>query len=75
MTEKGKNSSLNVSATTAKQLRSICKKAGADEKTFLTDLIDAIYSISSKADSINIEYETNPKESMLKITAKERPKK
>ena len=75
MTEKGKDSRLTVSATTAKQLRLICKKAGADEKTFLSDLIDAIYSISSKADSINIEYESNPKESILRISAKERPKK
>jgi len=71
MIEKDKESSIKISAKTAKQIKSICKKGGMDEKTFLADLIDAIYTISSKGASFSIEYETDPKESALKIIAKE----
>ena len=70
MSEKSKESIIKVSETTAKQIRSICKKGGMDEKTFLADLIDAIYSISGKGASLSFDYETDKAESILKIIAK-----
>jgi hypothetical protein len=66
---------IRVSADAIGKIKALSEKTGMSQVTLIDEMIGPIYELAEKYGTINIEYETSSKDTLLTIKVSERHKK